>query len=69
MVDGVIGVNGKLVRLAAEEDTKIELDYVTARCRNSKGKIVQLMDHYDMRYRNAMRIRVQVNRNHFSHLL
>ena len=55
MVDGVIGVNGKLVQLAAEEDTKIGLDYVTVRCRNLKGKIVLLMDHYDMRFRNAMK--------------
>ena len=69
MVDGVIGVNGKLVRLAAEEETKIGLDYVTARCRNLKEKIVQLMDHYDMRFRNAMKIPVQVNRNCFTRLL
>ena len=69
MVDGVIGVYGKLVRLAAEEDTKTERDYVTARCRNLKEKIVQLMDLYDTRFRNAMKIRVQVNRNYFSRLL
>ena len=58
----MIGVNGKLAQLAAEEDTKIGLDYVTARCRNLKEKIVQLMDHYDMRFRNAMKIRVKVNK-------
>ena len=65
MVDGVIGVNGKLAQLAAEEDTKIGLDYVIARCRNLKEKIVQLMEHCDMRFRNAMKIRVQVSRNYF----
>ena len=69
MVDGVIGVNGKLVQLAAEADTKIGLDYVTARCRNSKGKIVLLMDQHDMRFKNAMKFRVQVYRNCFSRLL
>ena len=45
MVDGVIGVHGKLVQLAAEEDTKTERDYVIARCHNLKVTPAQLMDH------------------------
>ena len=58
----MIGVHGKPVQLVVEEDTKTERDYATARCRNLKEKIVQLMEHCDMRFRNAMKIRVQVNR-------
>ena len=45
MVDGVIGVHGKLVQLAVEEDTKTERDYVTARRHNLKEKTAQLVDH------------------------
>ena len=44
MVHGVVGVRGKLVQLAAEEDTKTERDYVTAHRHNLKAKTVQLMD-------------------------
>ena len=45
MVDGVIGVHGKLVQSVVEEDTKTEQDYVITRCHNLKVKTVQLMDH------------------------
>ena len=61
MVDGVIGVSGKLVQLAVEEDTKTERDYVTTHRHNLKVKTVPLMDHLDTRLRNAMKIRVQVS--------
>ena len=64
MVDGVIGVHGKLVQLAAEEDTKTERDYVIARCHNLKVTPAQLMVHWNMRLRNAMKILVQV-RNYY----
>ena len=63
MVDGVIGVSGKLVQLAVEEDTKTERDYVIVHRHNLKVKTVPLMDHLDTRLRNAMKIRVQVNTN------
>ena len=57
----MIGVNGKLVQLAVEEDTKTEQDYVTTHHHNLKVKTVPLMDHLDTRLRNAMKIRVQVS--------
>ena len=61
MVHGVIGVNGKLVQLAAEEDTKTEQDYATAHLHNLKVKTVQLMVHWNMKLKNAMKIIVQVS--------
>ena len=61
MVDGVIGVSGKLVQLAVEEDTKTEQDCVITHHHNLKVKTVPLMDHLDTRLRNAMKIRVQVS--------
>ena len=44
MADGESGVNGKLVLPVVGEETKNELDYVTTRYRNLKGKYVQWMD-------------------------
>ena len=45
MDHGVIGVSGKLVQLAAEEDTKTEQDCVTTHLHNLKEQTVELMDH------------------------
>ena len=60
MVAGAIGVHGKRVQLAAEEDIKVELGYVTAHLLSSRVTTAQLMNHWGMRHKNAVKIHVQV---------
>ena len=60
MEAGEIGVNGKRVKSVAAEGTKIELGDAILQPHNLKEKTVQLMVHWNMRLKNAMKILVQV---------
>ena len=60
MEAGEIGVNGKRVKSAAAEGTKIELGHVIIQPHNLKEKTVPLMVHWNMRLKNAMKIHAQV---------
>ena len=64
MAVGENGVNGKLVLPAVGEETKNELDHVTTRYLNSKGKYVQWMDLWPRKHKNATKKHVQVSTVH-----
>ena len=53
MVDGVIGVSGKLVQLAVEEDTKTEQDYVITRLHCLEVTIAQSMAPLTLKVKDA----------------
>ena len=53
-------MNGKRVKSVAAEGTKIELGLVIIQPHNLKEKTVQLMVHWNMRLKTAMKILVQV---------
>ena len=61
MEAGEIGVDGKRVKSVAAEGSKTELGHVIIQPHNLKEKTVQLMVHWNMRLKNAMKILAQVS--------